>query len=234
MACARSSAHRSATSATAMMTDGSRRGSVQTVQGFCVSMLPHKRQIWILSMAVCKAVVSGAISSSRFLMRWSATRRAERGPNPGNRAKSWIRRSISGPATAEGIKGPYSIAARMRSKQLHTRRQLQRQAASQALHFLLNQDFGFATCVGVSSDNEVLDDLSFLGLHQGGIDAHALGLALGRELDRDEAATGAALDLDVLEFGLQGFHFRFDFRGLFHQAHKVRHVITFSNTRIGY
>ena len=37
---------------------------------------------------------------SRFLMRSSAARRAERGPSPGRRASSWIRRSISGPATA--------------------------------------------------------------------------------------------------------------------------------------
>ena len=43
---------------------------------------------------------SGAISGSRFLIRCSAARRAERGPSPGRRASSWIRRSISGPATA--------------------------------------------------------------------------------------------------------------------------------------
>jgi len=37
------------------MTEGSRRGSVQTVQGFCVSMLPQVPQISIFSSAVCRA-----------------------------------------------------------------------------------------------------------------------------------------------------------------------------------
>ncbi len=85
------------------MMDGSRRASVQTVHGFCVSILPQMLQISIFSIAVCKAAASGAISASRFLMRCSAARRAERGPKPGSRASNWIRRSISGPATAVGI-----------------------------------------------------------------------------------------------------------------------------------
>src|SRR5690242_12563312 len=78
----------------------SRRGSVQTVQGFCVSILPQVLQTWILSIATCSAEDSGVISASRFLIRCNAARRAERGPSPGKRANSWIRRSISGPATA--------------------------------------------------------------------------------------------------------------------------------------
>src|SRR6185312_9470371 len=85
------------------MIDGSRLASVQTVHGFCVSILPQVLQTSIFSIAVSSAEVSGAISSSRFLMRWSAARRAERGPKPGSRASSWIRRSISGPATAAGM-----------------------------------------------------------------------------------------------------------------------------------
>src|SRR5580700_8373824 len=103
MARARSSAHRSATSATTTIMDGSRRASVHTAHGFCVSILPHTRQISIFSIAACKAVASGAMSSSRFLMRNKAARRAERGPSPGSRANSWIRRSIAGPAAMEGI-----------------------------------------------------------------------------------------------------------------------------------
>ena len=43
------------------------------------------------------------MTCSRFLMRNSAARRAERGPSPGRRASSWISRSISGPAMAVGI-----------------------------------------------------------------------------------------------------------------------------------
>jgi hypothetical protein len=66
-------------------------------------MLPQVEQTVIFSSAVCRAAASGAISGSRFLIRNSAARRAERGPRPGSRASSWIRRSISGPATAFGI-----------------------------------------------------------------------------------------------------------------------------------
>jgi hypothetical protein len=84
--------------------DGSRRASVHTAHGFCVSILPHTRQISIFSIADCKAEASGAISNSRFLMRNNAARRAERGPSPGSRANSWIRRSISGPAAMEGMR----------------------------------------------------------------------------------------------------------------------------------
>src|SRR6516164_1696969 len=86
------------------MMAGSRRVSVHTVQGFWVSILPHTRQISIFSSAVCIAAASGAMICSRFLMRNSAARRAERGPSPGRRASSPIRRSISGPAAAVGMR----------------------------------------------------------------------------------------------------------------------------------
>src|SRR5262245_32188482 len=86
------------------MIEASRLPSVQTVHGLCVSILPQTLQTSIFSMAVSKAAASGAISNSRFLMRNSAARRAERGPRPGSRASSWIRRSISGPAAAVGMK----------------------------------------------------------------------------------------------------------------------------------
>src|SRR3954463_10754869 len=113
------------------MIAGSRLTSVHTVQGFCVSILPQVLQTWIFSIATCSALDSGVISASRFLIRCSAARRAERGPKPGSRAKSWIRRSISGPATAAGILG-----------QAQPRRQLQ--AAGQRLHLLLHGGFRLA------------------------------------------------------------------------------------------
>src|SRR5262249_47928967 len=87
-----------ATSATATMMAGSRRVSVQTVQGFWVSIFPQTRQISIFSSAVCIAAASGAMICSRFLIRNSAARRAERAPRPGTRASSAISRSISAPA----------------------------------------------------------------------------------------------------------------------------------------
>src|SRR4051794_31061693 len=113
------------------MIAGSRRRSVQTVQGFWVSILPQVLHTSILSIATCSALDSGVISASRFLIRCNAARRAERGPRPGSRANSWIRRSISGPATAAGISG-----------QAQPRRQLQ--AAGQRLHLLLHGGFRLA------------------------------------------------------------------------------------------
>src|SRR5437763_15365613 len=146
------------------MIEGSRRGSVHTLQGFCVSMLPHIRQIWILSMAVASAAASGAMICSRFLMRNSAARRADRGPKPGRRASSWIRRSISGPATAVG----------MGLKQLHPRRQ--RQAPGDGAHLVLHQHLDFAARVGVGGEDEVLDDLLLGRLDKRLVDLDALHL----------------------------------------------------------
>src|SRR6202044_2022986 len=88
-------------------------------------------QTWILSIATCSAPASGVISASRFLIRCSAARRAERGPSPGSRASSWIRRSISGPATAVGI-----------LCEAQPRRQTE--ATGQRLHLLLHRGFGLA------------------------------------------------------------------------------------------
>src|SRR5215470_20024514 len=151
----------------------SRRTSVHTVHGFWVSILPQTRQISIFSSAVCMAAASGVMICSRFLMRNSAARRAERGPSPGRRASSWIKRSISGPAAAVGIW--------MELEQLHARRQ--RQPAGDSLHLLLHQRLGLAPRVSVSSNDEVFDDLPFLGLDQAGIDLDSFHLALAGELD---------------------------------------------------
>src|SRR3954466_11855294 len=151
MAWARSSAHRSATSATTTMIAGSRLKSVHTVQGFCVSILPQVLHTSILSIATCSALDSGVISASRFLIRCSAARRAERGPSPGSRANSWIRRSISGPATAAGI-----------LSQAQPRRQLQ--AAGQRLHLLLHGGFRLAACIAERGDQQVFEDFLFVGL----------------------------------------------------------------------
>src|SRR5215467_13310826 len=112
------------------MIEGSRRGSVHTVQGFCVSILLQVLQTWILSIATCSALASGVIRASRFLMRCSAARRAERGPSPGSRARSWIRRSISGPATA-GMN--VDLVAEQSRRQA--------EPAGQGLHLLLDGDF---------------------------------------------------------------------------------------------
>src|SRR5262249_42324334 len=99
------------------------------------------------------APASGVINCSRFLMRCSAARRAERGPRPGSRASSWIRRSISGPATATGM---------MDGLELHPRRQ--RQPAGERLHLFLQQ--GLTLAARVRRNDEILDDLSLVRLDQ--------------------------------------------------------------------
>src|SRR5437667_609181 len=139
------------------MVEGSRRGSVHTVQGLWVSILPQVLQTTILSIATCSAPASGVISASRFLIRCSAARRAERGPSPGSRASNWIRRSISGPATAVAISG-----------QAQPRRQ--RKAAGQRLHLFLHRCFGLAAGVAKRRDQQILENLALVGLHQRWID----------------------------------------------------------------
>src|SRR3954467_4870556 len=141
------------------MIAGSRRISVQTVQGFWVSILPQVLHTSILSIATCSALDSGVISASRFLIRCSAARRAERGPKPGSRASNWMRRSISGPATAAGMSG-----------QAQPRRQLQ--AAGQRLHLLLHRGFRLAAGVAERGDQQVLEDFALVNLDKRGIDLH--------------------------------------------------------------
>src|ERR1700726_1876476 len=132
------------------MIAASRRGSVPTVQGFWVSILPQVLQTWILSIATCSALVSGVISASRFLIKCSAARRADRGPSPGRRARSWIRRSISGPATAEAISG-----------EAQPRRQTQ--SAGQRLHLLLHRGLRLAPRVIMRGHQQILEDLALVG-----------------------------------------------------------------------
>src|SRR3954452_18809973 len=102
-------------------------------------------------MATCNALASGVISASRFLIRCSAARRAERGPSPGSRASNWISRSISGPATAVAM----SAEAQPR----------QRQAAGQRLHLFLHRGFGLAAGIAERGDQEILENLTLVGLH---------------------------------------------------------------------
>src|SRR5260370_40460676 len=110
-------------------------------------------------MATCSAPASGVISASRFLIRCNAARRAERGPSPGSRANSWIRRSISGLATAVSISG-----------EAQTRRQTRQiKPAGHRLHFLLHRDFGLAPRVVMLGDQKILEDLELLRLHQLGV-----------------------------------------------------------------
>src|ERR1700759_3828286 len=120
----------------------SRRGSVHRVQGFWVSILPQVLQTWILSIATWSAPASGVINASRFLIRCSAARRAERGPRPGSRASNWIRRSISGPAT-EAISG-------------ETQPRRETHPAGERLHLFLHRGFRFAPRIVLRRDEQIL------------------------------------------------------------------------------
>src|SRR3979490_3092496 len=210
MACARSSAQRSATSATTTMIAGSRRRSVHTVQGFWVSMLPQVLQTSILSIATCSAPASGVISASRFLIRCSAARRAERGPSPGSRASSWIRRSISGPATAAGMLA-------------EAQPRWQSEAAGQRLHLLLHRGFRLAPRVIMRGDQKVLEDFALVRLDQRGIDLHRLHFHLCGHVHADKAAARDALDLDATELFLHLLHLRLQLRCLVHHAATMDH-----------
>src|SRR4029079_11507186 len=167
------------------------------------------------SIAVSSAEVSGAISNSRFLMRWSAARRAERGPKPGSRASNWIRRSISGPATAVGMRAGAPL------KRFQAWRQ--REAAGQVFHLFLQQRFGLAPRVGMCGDQQVFNDFFLARLDQGIVDLDAFHVTLRSELHADQPASGGALDLDLVELRLQRLHFRFQLRRLLHHAHEIGH-----------
>src|SRR3954453_5749349 len=128
------------------MIEGSRLGSVQTVQGLCVSMLPQVLQTWTFSSATCMAEDSGIISASRFLIRCNAARRAERGPRPGSRARSWTSRSISGPATA-----PILLAEQPRR---------QAEPAGERLHLLLHRRLRLAAGIAERRNEQVFQNLA--------------------------------------------------------------------------
>src|SRR5262245_8235656 len=144
----------------------------------------------MVSRVSASAAVRGSSSCSFFLTRWSAARRAERGPSPGSRASSWISRSISGPAATFA----------MQSEQFQAGRK--RQTARQALHLLLHRLLDLSLGVVVSGDDEVLEDLGLAGVEQRRIDADARHVAFAGERDRHHAAAGAALDLRALKLGL--------------------------------
>src|SRR5256885_5932189 len=181
------------------MMEGSRRGSVHTVQGFWVSILPQVLHTSIFSIATWSALASGVISASRFLIRCSAARRADRGPSPGSRAKSWIRRSISGPATAVAISG-----------EAQSRRQAQ--ATRQRLHLFLHRGFRLAPRVIMRGYQQVFEDLPLLWFDQRGIDPDALDFHLRRHAHADETAAGDTFDLDLAEFFLHRLHLRLQLR----------------------
>jgi hypothetical protein len=56
--------------------------------------------------------------------------------------------------------------------------------------------------------------------------ASAAQIALSGQLDGHQAAARCPLDFKLFELSLHGFHFRFEFGGLFYQAKKISHDIS--------
>ena len=67
----------------------------QIAQGSDVSTLPQIEQVESLSATLLERASSGSSAVSRFFIRCSTARRAERGPRPGSRASAWDSASIS-------------------------------------------------------------------------------------------------------------------------------------------
>src|ERR1700760_3935282 len=126
-------------------------------------------------------------------MRCSATRRAERGPNPGKRARSWTRRSISGPATLVDIPPLEG--------QLHARRK--GQARGQGLHLLSRHAIGPDLAVRESGDDQIFEHLLIGWNQKRRGDPHALQIALGAERETHHAAAGLAFNFEPPEFLLR-------------------------------
>src|SRR5258705_3139857 len=172
------------------MTFVGRSGSRHSAQGSVVSRLPQLEHCLRAAAALASASASGSSSVSRFFSNANAARRAERGPSPGSLASNWIKRSIScpagDPATLSSIRTGFRTA--------------------EALQKVLNEfgvleaaGFQFGLAVVAGRDDEVFDDLMFVGFHQRGIDAHALDLAQTVQGRAHESAAGDALDFHCSE-----------------------------------
>ena len=68
---------------------------MQIAQGSVVSTLPQTEQIDSVLADILQRRSSGCSAVSRFFIRCSTARRAERGPRPGRRASAWASASIS-------------------------------------------------------------------------------------------------------------------------------------------
>ncbi len=195
------------------MIEGSRRGSVHTVQGFCVSMFPQVLQTWILSIATCSAAVSGVISASRFLIRCSAARRAERGPEPGQ--------------PRQQLDQPFNLGAGNAGSHFRVETKSRRQAEvrrSIAAIFSCIAASALRRGVAMRRDQQVLEHLALFRLHQRGIDLDALHFHLRGHAHRDQASAGDALDLDIAELLLHLLHLGLQLRCLLHHAEKISHA----------
>ena len=141
-----------------------------------MSTLPQVEHTTMRSLATCAGRRdSGAEQLLALLdeMQRRAPRRAR--PEPGRRASSWIRRSISGPATDCG-------APRDRSEQLQPRRQ--RQALGDARPSAPARRARPCRRASFMAATMRSSRISFSsGFDERGVDAHGLQAALGGDVD---------------------------------------------------
>src|ERR1700675_4476859 len=75
-------------------------------------------------------------------------------------------------------------------------------------------------------DDEIFHDLLFLRLDEAIVDLDPPHLALAGKAHADKPATRDALDLQLVELCLHGFHLGLELSRLLHQAEEVCHVTT--------
>lgn len=102
--------------------------------------------------ALAMAAARGSKSPSRFFKSTSAARRAERGPKPGNFARSWISLSISSPA------GDVATSASTLTENARRQAHIPRELAHLLRHALLELGLGIAMC----GDDEIFKNFAFV------------------------------------------------------------------------
>src|SRR5215204_4961675 len=200
---ARSIAPTSDASSTTQMTPASRRGSRQMAHGSSSVRLKQREQLCTRLESVVRACARRRLCSGFCFSRWYVRRSAVLRPMPGSFASSAASSSIA----------------------LTLERQLERQveAPGQLAHLPLRELGRLLLRLGHGHEDQVLEHLHVLRIHDAGVDLDRphLPLAVGR--DRDHPAAGVRghglllqLVLDLLQAALHLLR-------LLHDLHEVGH-----------
>src|SRR5690606_22183949 len=135
-------------------------------------------------------------------IRCKAARRAERGPSPGTLARSWISRSISGPAIRLDMepshavrKGTGGLKAALLNQEIgscQSERQLEtggnRQSCRHLLGLALHLGLDLYAGIIMRSEDKVFEDLGLFGLQKRRIDGELAHLELAGERHLDSTS----------------------------------------------
>src|SRR4051794_10887460 len=170
------------------MTVASRRGSRQMRHSSLSDTLPQTTQKRTLSLTSVSAVTSRRTSTGSAASRWNAMRCALFGPTPGSRPSSSIR-SWTGPSNTSGAgeAEPAEVA----------------QATGERAHLLRLQLLCDARGVLDGADQQVLQGLDVLGIHDLRVDLDAADLPRRRLGDAHEPVARLAGHLGLGEFLLR-------------------------------